>query len=71
MPRKIFPRLGRGKILSELVHQELRDDILHGRIKPGKFLSTGQIAKAMGVSPMPVRAAVTRLQTEGLVVIVP
>lgn len=71
MVQKTFPRLGPRKTLAELVHQELRDDILHGRIKPRQFLSTGQIAKAMGVSPMPVRAALTRLQTEGLLVIVP
>jgi DNA-binding GntR family transcriptional regulator len=71
MLRQVLPRLGPRKTLSELVHQQLRFDIIHGRFGAEEFLSTGQVAKAMGVSPMPVRAALTRLETEGLVVVVP
>ena len=71
MPRKSFPLLGPRKTLTELAHQQLRADIIRGRFIPGEFISTGKIAEAMGISPMPVRAALTRLETEGLVVIVP
>lgn len=71
MARNSVRPLGPRKTLTELVHQQLRDDIIRGRFGPGEFLSTGQLAKAMGVSPMPVRAALTRLQTEGLIVVVP
>ncbi len=71
MLQQNLPRLGPRKTLTELVHQQLRLDIIRGRFSPDEFLSTGQVAKAMGVSPMPVRAALTRLETEGMVVVVP
>ena len=71
MPFQVLPRLGPRKTLTELVHRQLRLDIIRGRYAPEEYLSTGQVAKAMGVSPMPVRAALTRLETEGMVVIVP
>ena len=71
MPRKNFPLLGPRKTLTELVHQQLRAEIIRGRFGPGDLISTGKIAEGMGISPMPVRAALTRLETEGLVVIVP
>ena len=71
MLRQDLPRLGPRKTLTELVHQQLRLDIIRGRFSPEEYLSTGQVAKAMGVSSMPVRAALTRLETEGMVVIVP
>jgi DNA-binding GntR family transcriptional regulator len=51
MPRQVFPRLGPRKTLSELVHHQLRLDIIRGRFGPGESISTGQIAKAMGVTP--------------------
>jgi DNA-binding GntR family transcriptional regulator len=69
--QRLFPRLERQQSLTELVYRRLRDDIISARVDPDEFLSTGDIAKAMGISPMPVRAALTRLETEGLVVIVP
>ena len=71
MLRRLFPRLGPRKTLTELVHQKLRVDIIRGRFSPGEFISTGKIAEAMGISSMPVRAALTRLETEGLVTIIP
>lgn len=51
MPRQVFPRLGPRKTLSELVHHQLRLDIIRGRFGSGESISTGQIAKAMGVTP--------------------
>jgi DNA-binding GntR family transcriptional regulator len=69
--QRAFPRLEPRQTLTEVVYRRLRDDIISGRCDSDEFLSTGDIAKAMGISPMPVRAALTRLETEGLVVIVP
>ncbi|MFA5027451.1 MAG: GntR family transcriptional regulator [Candidatus Methylomirabilota bacterium] len=57
--------------LTDFAYQQLRDQIVHGRLKPKEVISTGQIAKLMGISSMPVRAALTRLETEGLVTILP
>jgi DNA-binding GntR family transcriptional regulator len=56
---------------AELAYRRLRDDILRQRLKPGAVISTAQIARSLGVSPMPVRAAITRLETEGLVSVLP
>ncbi len=64
-------RLTRRQTLTDLAYQQLRDDIVHGRIKTGEVISTGQIAKTMGISSMPVRAAFTRLATEGIVTVLP
>lgn len=44
-------------ILSEQVKEELLDDILSGRYKPGDRLVESQIAKRMGISQSPVREA--------------
>lgn len=71
MRRKSVRPLGPRKTLAELAYQRLRDGIIHGRLQPGELISTGQIARAMHISSMPVRAALTRLEAEGLVVIAP
>ena len=71
MPRTSVRPLGPRKTLGDLAYERLRDDIVHGRLRPGALISTGQIARAMHISSMPVRAALTRLATEGLVVIAP
>ena len=65
--RRLAPR----QTLTELAYRQLRNDIVRGRIKAGEVISTGKIAKTMGISSMPVRAALTRLATEGIVTIVP
>ena len=70
-PQQIPVRLSPRKTLAELAYRQLSADIIQGRFIPGKLISTGKIAGAMGISPMPVRAAMTRLETEGLVEIVP
>jgi DNA-binding GntR family transcriptional regulator len=71
MPPCPVRRLAPRATLTDLAYRQLRRDIVHGRLKPGEALSTGQLAKAMGISSMPVRAALTRLETEGLVTILP
>ncbi len=49
----------------------LRDEILSGRLRPGQALSENEIAQRLGVSRTPVREAIIRLESEGLLVVRP
>jgi DNA-binding GntR family transcriptional regulator len=60
-----------GRTLWERVHDHLRDEILSGRLVPGTELSEVALADSLGVSRGPVREALGRLATEGLVTIRP
>lgn len=51
----------------ERVYQELRRAILEGAVGPGETLTTQGIAEQFGVSRTPVRAALVRLEADGLV----
>jgi DNA-binding GntR family transcriptional regulator len=55
------PTVIRRVVLSEQVKEELLDDILSGRVKPGDRLVESQIAKRMGTSQSPVREALRDL----------
>lgn len=55
----------------ELVYETLREAILSGLLKPGEPLVAGDLAEKMGLSRMPIREAVKRLEAEGLVKVVP
>jgi DNA-binding GntR family transcriptional regulator len=55
----------------ELVLERLRDAIIDGTIRPGEHIKTADIAREMGVSRMPVREALHRLEVEGLVLMQP
>lgn len=56
---------------AHLVYEELREAILDGRLKPGQRIVASQVAEELGVSRMPVREALTRLEMEGFVAITP
>jgi len=49
------------------VYQLLRNNLLCGRIEPGKPLTIRGVAEILRVSPMPVREALHRLACEGAV----
>lgn len=49
----------------------LRDLILKLELEPGAVISKDEVAQAFGVSAMPVREALRKLEEEGLVVIKP
>lgn len=49
----------------------IRRDILDGSLALGEQLKQVELAKRYGVSPIPLREALQRLQTEGLVVYLP
>lgn len=49
----------------------LRDEILSGRLRPGHSLSEADVAQRLGVSRTPVREAIIRLESEGLLSVRP
>ena len=49
------------------VYQLLRNNLLCGRVEPGKPLTIRGLAEILHVSPMPVREALHRLACEGAV----
>lgn len=55
----------------EYAYQALRQAILHCELMPGEKLIIDRLSTEMGISQIPIRAAIQRLQTEGLVVINP
>lgn len=55
----------------QFAYETLRDDILHGVLQPGTRLIIDELASELGVSPIPVREALQRLQYDGLVTIEP
>jgi DNA-binding GntR family transcriptional regulator len=50
---------------------ELRRALLSGEIKPGERIRVAELGKAFGVSHIPIREAVRRLEAEGLVITLP
>lgn len=54
------------KSAEDQVYEVLRDEIVH-TMEPGLPLPLAQIAERLGVSTMPVRAALMRLEADGLV----
>jgi DNA-binding GntR family transcriptional regulator len=57
--------------LKDLVYAQLRDAILAGTLEPGYALREAELAARFGVSKTPLRDALVRLETEGLVSIPP
>ena len=55
------------RTLSEQVADELREAIQSGRYLPGDRLVERKLAAELGISHIPVREALTRLEEEGLV----
>jgi DNA-binding GntR family transcriptional regulator len=47
------------------VYQQLRQALMAGRFGPGQALTLRSVAEALGVSHMPVRGALQRLEAEG------
>ncbi len=55
----------------EYAYDVLRTGILHCELKPGEKIVVDALSAQMGISPIPVRTALQRLQAEGLVEITP
>ena len=57
--------------LAATIAQRLRALILDGQLRPGTKLRLAPLAASLGVSVMPVREALRRLEAERLVVVRP
>jgi DNA-binding GntR family transcriptional regulator len=60
-----------GAATSERIAERLREDIRSGRLAPGQRLVEAELTRRLEVSRGPVREALARLQSEGLVTIEP
>ncbi len=57
--------------IQDLVFTILRDEILSGKLQPNEKLNTNQLAERLGVSRTPIREALNRLISVGLIETVP
>ena len=57
--------------LSRMAYDHLVDQIIGGRISYGDTLNIKAIARDLGVSPMPIRDAIKRLEAENIVAVRP
>jgi DNA-binding GntR family transcriptional regulator len=57
--------------MQDIVFETLRDEILSGKLAPASALSTLSLSKRLGVSRTPIREALNRLSSIGLVENVP
>jgi DNA-binding GntR family transcriptional regulator len=48
-------------------YEQLKSKIIEGQLDPGKRLTEAHLAKELGVSRTPIREALRRLETEGLI----
>jgi DNA-binding GntR family transcriptional regulator len=63
----VVARLGRGyRSIGDMVYEVLREAVVSGAFSPGERLRQEALATAIGVSRLPVRAALVRLEAEGL-----
>lgn len=72
--RSNSPRFSSGAevpTLPEFVYGDIREKIFSGEFEQGMQLRQEKIAKMLGVSRLPVREALTRLEVEGLVTLRP
>ena len=61
----------RASTTPDLIADSLREDILRGSIPPGQPLRQEELADRFGVSRLPVRDALLRLEAQGLVEVFP
>jgi len=68
---KKIKRLSGFKTKTEVVYDFLKKNILNGRYQPGEKIVISVIARQLDVSDIPIREAIKRLQTEGLLDLTP
>jgi DNA-binding GntR family transcriptional regulator len=54
--------------VAQRTYDQLRQALLNGEFLPGQSISLRSTAEALGISQMPVRQALSRLQAEGILV---
>jgi DNA-binding GntR family transcriptional regulator len=65
--RAFQPVTGHQVSAVDLVTVEVRRSILHGMLAPGQRFSVAELARQMGISHIPVREALRRLEGQGLI----
>lgn len=53
------------------IYENLKDEIMMGKLRPGERIVISDVAKRYNVSPMPIREAINRLQQDGFIEVVP
>ena len=71
MPVNDQARVRRYATTPDLIADTLRDEILRGDVPPGQALRQEELAERFGVSRLPVRDALLRLEAQGLVHVYP
>lgn len=64
-------RLDTAKRVGDQAYEAIYDAILSGELPPGRRLQIRELAGLLGISVMPVREAIKRLEEQGLVVTAP
>lgn len=59
------------KTKNAAVYEALRQDIIHGKLKPGQKIIMSEVARNFGLSEIPVREAIRRLESDGFVAFTP
>ena len=59
------------RTLTERIYEQLRNDIITLRMKPGEKVSEAKLAKLFNVSRAPIRNVIQKLQEEDLVIVKP
>ena len=71
MPVNERTHVRRGATTPDLIADTLREEILRGAVAPGQALRQEELADRFGVSRLPVRDALLRLEAQGLVHVYP
>lgn len=56
-------------LLKDVAYNEIKESILNEKFEPGRFLSERELIELLGMSKTPIKAALTRLETEGFVTV--
>jgi len=71
MPEQTSLRQVNHTRLSDQAYEVLRDSILRRRLPPGHRLDLDDLQSQLGISRTPLKEAISRLATEGLITVVP
>ena len=71
MIKKMSEELEQPKSLSVLAYETIRQNIVDGIFKPGEWLRQSDLEERLGISATPIRQALERLITEGLLERIP
>jgi DNA-binding GntR family transcriptional regulator len=68
-PMLKLPKVFRAPNLTELAYLSVKQHLLNGKLVEGSRLTEEALSSQLGISKSPVREALTRLESEGLIVI--